>query len=135
MTTTNVDGQRNRLVLEVAQHLGENRRPHHRHGHHRRPDRGTKVTDTGAPIVVPVGPGRSAASSTSSASRSTSAAPSAATEHRRSIARPEFVDQSTEARSWSPASRSSTCWRPYAKGGKIGLFGGAGVGKTVTIMN
>ena len=37
-------------------------------------------------------------------------------------------------RSWSPASRSSTCSRPYLKGGKIGLFGGAGVGKTVIIQ-
>ena len=37
-------------------------------------------------------------------------------------------------RSWRPASRSSTCWSPYAKGGKIGLFGGAGVGKTVLIQ-
>ena len=53
----------------------------------------------------------------------------------RSIARHRTSSTSRpKPRSWSRASRSSTCWRPYAKGGKIGLFGGAGVGKTVTIM-
>ena len=98
--------------------------------------RGAEVTDTGSPITVPVGnvtlghvfntlgepldvpptssTSRSAGRSTASRRRSTS-----------SRARP---------RCSRPASRSSTCSRPYVTGGKIGLFGGAGVGKTVLIQ-
>ena len=47
---------------------------------------------------------------------------------------PPFEELSPKPRSSRPASRSSTCSRPYVKGGKIGLFGGAGVGKTVLIQ-
>jgi F-type H+-transporting ATPase subunit beta len=47
---------------------------------------------------------------------------------------PSSSSSRPKPKSWSPASRSSTCWRLTPKGGKIGLFGGAGVGKTVLIM-
>jgi F-type H+/Na+-transporting ATPase subunit beta len=47
---------------------------------------------------------------------------------------PTFADQSSSTESWSPASRCMDLMCPYTKGGKIGLFGGAGVGKTVTMQ-
>ena len=85
--------------------------------------------------ACPSAPRRWAASSTSSVSRSTNSAPSAHTEtapiH---AAAPSFVDQSTDSSILVTGIKVIDLLAPYAKGGKIGLFGGAGVGKTVLIQ-
>ena len=123
--------------LEVAQHLGETHGAHHRHGLDRRPGPRHGGARTPARRSRCRSAARcSAASSTSSASRSTSAGPvdaktTAADPPRR---RPSSSTSRPRSRSSRPASRSSTCSLRIAKGGKIGLFGGAGVGKTVLIM-
>ncbi|MEI8394877.1 MAG: F0F1 ATP synthase subunit beta [Rhodospirillaceae bacterium] len=123
------------LVLEVAQHLGE--------GVVRTVAmdttdglvRGAEVTDTGAPICVPVGPetlgriinviGEPVDERGPIGHKLTSPI------HR---AAPEFAEQSTEAQVLVTGIKVVDLLAPYARGGKIGLFGGAGVGKTVLIM-
>ena len=98
--------------------------------------RGQEVVDTGGPITR-AGRPRDARPhhQRRSASRSTSAARSTTKRRCRSTARrPPFVDQSTEAEILVTGIKVVDLLAPYAKGGKIGLFGGAGVGKTVIIM-
>jgi F-type H+-transporting ATPase subunit beta len=124
----------NRLVLEVAQHLGESTVRAIAMDTTEGLVRGQEVTDTGEPIAVPVGEARSAASSTSSASRSTKpvrSRPKAAPIH---APAPAYTEQSTEAEILVTGIKVVDLLAPYAKGGKIGLFGGAGVGKTVLIQ-
>jgi len=96
--------------------------------------RGMDVRDTGNPIMMPIVLSASAASSTSSASPSTTAAVHAkkfAPIHR---APPSFQEQSTKIEVFETGIKVVDLLAPYRKGGKIGLFGGAGVGKTVLIM-
>jgi F-type H+-transporting ATPase subunit beta len=124
-----------KLVLEVAQHLGENTVRTVAMDTTDGLVRGQKVTDTGSPITVPVGPetlgrivnviGEPVDERGPVKARKTSPI------HR---AAPEFVDQSTEAQVLVTGIKVVDLLAPYAKGGKIGLFGGAGVGKTVIIM-
>ncbi len=128
-----VDGRR--LVLEVSQHLGEGVVRTIAMDSTDGLTRGTKVSDTGAPISVPVGPetlGRIFnVIGEEIDERGECGAKQAAGIHAEA---PEFVDQATEAEILETGIKVIDLLAPYVKGGKIGLFGGAGVGKTVLIM-
>lgn len=124
-----------RLVLEVAQHLGENNVRTVAMDSTEGLVRGAPVTDTGSPITVPVG------NSTLGRILNVIGEPvdergPVTAEERRPIHReaPEFTEQSTETEILVTGIKVIDLLAPYAKGGKIGLFGGAGVGKTVIIM-
>ena len=125
----------NRLVLEVAQHLGENTVRTIAMDSTEGLTRGQEVIDTGSQIRVPVGPqtlGRilnviGEPIDERGPVNATSTAPI------HNVA-PEFVDQSTETAILVTGIKVIDLLAPYAKGGKIGLFGGAGVGKTVLIQ-
>jgi F-type H+/Na+-transporting ATPase subunit beta len=123
------------LVLEVAQHLGENTVRTIAMDTTDGLVRGGKVVDTGGPISVPVGPetlGRILnVIGEPVDERGPVKTKSLAPIHRPA---PDFVDQSTEAEILVTGIKVVDMLAPYAKGGKIGLFGGAGVGKTVLIM-
>ncbi|WP_042696244.1 F0F1 ATP synthase subunit beta [Azospirillum sp. B506] len=123
------------LVLEVAQHLGESTVRTIAMDSTDGLVRGAEVSDTGAPIAVPVGPetlGRiiNVIGEPIDERGAVNAARSLPI-HRQA---PDFVDQSTDAEVLITGIKVIDLLAPYAKGGKIGLFGGAGVGKTVTIM-
>ncbi len=132
LETTN-DGKR--LVLEAAQHLGESMVRTIAMDSTEGLVRGQEVQDTGEPILVPVGP--------ETLGRIMNVVGEPIDElgpldskvkspiHR---AAPEYVDQSTDAEVLVTGIKVVDLLAPYAKGGKIGLFGGAGVGKTVLIM-
>ena len=132
LVTTN---QGNHLVLEVAQHLGENTVRTIAMDSTDGLVRGMEVTDTGAPISVPVGPetlGRIInVIGQPIDERGPVNAKAAAPIH---APAPEYIDQSTEQKVLVTGIKVVDLLAPYAKGGKIGLFGGAGVGKTVLIM-
>jgi F-type H+-transporting ATPase subunit beta len=123
------------LILEVAQHLGENTVRTIAMDTTDGLVRGTKVSDTGAPIAMPVGPETLGRILNVIGEPVDERGPVGATRfspiHRSA---PDFVDQSTEAEILVTGIKVVDLLAPYAKGGKIGLFGGAGVGKTVTIM-
>ncbi len=125
----------NRLVLEVAQHLGENTVRTIAMDATDGLTRGQPVTDTGAQISVPVGPqtlGRILnVIGDPIDERGPVNSDMTAPIHAKA---PEFVDQSTEAAILVTGIKVIDLLAPYAKGGKIGLFGGAGVGKTVLIQ-
>ena len=130
-----VDNNGQRLVLEVAQHLGENTVRTIAMDATEGLVRGAEATDTGAPITVPVGPetlGRiiNVIGDVVDEGKAINAKVNYPI-HR---AAPEYVDQSTESEILGTGIKVIDLLAPYAKGGKIGLFGGAGVGKTVTIM-
>jgi len=130
-----VDNNGSRLVLEVAQHLGENTVRCIAMDATEGLVRNMDVIDTGAPITVPVGPetlGRiinviGDVIDEKSPIKSKKSYPI----HRPA---PEFVEQATESEILETGIKVVDLLAPYAKGGKIGLFGGAGVGKTVLIM-
>ena len=130
-----VDNNGQRLVLEVAQHLGENTVRTIAMDATEGLVRGTKAVDTGAPISVPVGPETLGRIINVIGEVIDEGKPIKAKKnypiHR---AAPEYVDQSTESEILVTGIKVIDLLAPYAKGGKIGLFGGAGVGKTVTIM-
>jgi F-type H+-transporting ATPase subunit beta len=127
--------QGNRLVLEVAQHLGEQTVRTIAMDTTDGLVRGQEVTDTGAPIAMPVGPETLGRILNVIGAPVDERGPVNAKKtlpiHRQA---PEFVDQSTEAEILVTGIKVVDLLAPYAKGGKIGLFGGAGVGKTVLIM-
>ncbi len=125
----------NRLVLEVAQHLGENTVRTIAMDGTEGLVRGQDVTDTGAPISVPVGPETLGRIMNVIGEPVDEAGP-LKTEAMRAIHQeaPLYVDQSTEAEILVTGIKVVDLLAPYARGGKIGLFGGAGVGKTVLIM-
>ena len=127
--------QGNRLVLEVAQHLGENTVRCIAMDTSEGLVRGQDVTDTGAPIMVPVGPGCLGRIINVIGEPVDEAGPVDAT-GMRSIHQPAptYAEQATEAQILETGIKVVDLLAPYAKGGKIGLFGGAGVGKTVLIM-
>jgi ATP synthase F1 beta subunit len=124
-----------RLVLEVAQHLGENTVRTIAMDGTDGLVRGQNVTDTGAPISVPVGPETLGRIINIIGEPIDELGPINAKKlypiHR---AAPPFTDMDTEARQLLTGIKVVDLLAPYAKGGKIGLFGGAGVGKTVVIM-
>jgi F-type H+/Na+-transporting ATPase subunit beta len=129
------DNQGNRLVLEVAQHLGENTVRTVAMDSTDGLVRGQEVTDTGEPIAVPVGEETLGRIMNVIGEAVDEAGPIKTAERRPIHApAPSFVDQSTEAEILVTGIKVVDLLAPYAKGGKIGLFGGAGVGKTVIIM-
>ena len=124
----------NRLVLEVAQHLGESTVRTVAMDSSEGLVRGQEVTDTGAPILVPVGPGLLGRIINVIGDPVDEAGPVKGERARNPPGRPTYTDQSTEAQILITGIKVVDLLAPYAKGGKIGLFGGAGVGKTVLIM-
>ncbi|HEX3430584.1 MAG TPA: F0F1 ATP synthase subunit beta [Rhizomicrobium sp.] len=125
----------NRLVLEVAQHLGESTVRTIAMDATEGLVRGQKVNDTGSPISVPVGEGTLGRIINVIGEPVDEAGPVHAA-GRRAIHQPApaFVDQATEAQVLVTGIKVVDLLAPYARGGKIGLFGGAGVGKTVLIQ-
>ena len=125
----------NRLVLEVAQHLGENAVRCIAMDISEGLTRGQDVTDTGAPIRVPVGEGTLGRIMNVIGEPVDELGP-IDSKDLRAIHQPapSYTDQSTEAQILETGIKVVDLLAPYAKGGKIGLFGGAGVGKTVLIM-
>jgi len=130
-----VQGTENRLVLEVAQHLGENTVRCIAMDGTEGLVRGTKVLDTGAPITINVGPenlgriinviGEPIDERGPMKTKTTKPIHADA---------PDFTQQSTAAEILETGIKVVDLLAPYARGGKIGLFGGAGVGKTVLIQ-
>ena len=135
LNALHAENQGKRLVLEVAQHLGEKTVRTVAMDSTDGLVRGQPATDTGAPITVPVGPETLGRIINVIGEPVDERGPVNATKHF-PIHRlaPEFVDQSTEAQILVTGIKVVDLLAPYAKGGKIGLFGGAGVGKTVIIM-
>ncbi len=129
------DNLGNRLVLEVAQHLGENTVRTIAMDSTEGLVRGQVVYDTGSAIMVPVGPETLGRIMNVIGEPVDEAGPIKTT-LTRAIHQPapEYVDQSTEAQILVTGIKVIDLLAPYARGGKIGLFGGAGVGKTVLIM-
>src|ERR671931_302354 len=125
----------NRLVLEVAQHLGESTVRTVAMDTSEGLVRGQEVTDTGQPIAVPVGDECLGRIINVVGDPVDEAGP-VKTAAKRAIHQdaPAYTDQSTEAEILVTGIKVVDLLAPYAKGGKIGLFGGAGVGKTVLIM-
>ncbi|HWE17642.1 MAG TPA: F0F1 ATP synthase subunit beta [Hyphomicrobiaceae bacterium] len=127
--------QGGRLVLEVAQHLGENSVRTVAMDSTEGLTRGQEVMDTGQPIAVPVGDETLGRIMNVIGDPVDEAGPIQTTS-KRAIHQPAppFIEQSTEAQILVTGIKVVDLLAPYAKGGKIGLFGGAGVGKTVLIM-
>ncbi|WP_375706926.1 F0F1 ATP synthase subunit beta [Bartonella sp. AA126HLJHH] len=125
----------NRLVLEVAQHLGENTVRTIAMDTTDGLMRGQKVVDTGTQISVPVGEATLGRIMNVIGEPVDNVGPIASTKTR-SIHQeaPEYVEQSTVSEILVTGIKVVDLLAPYSKGGKIGLFGGAGVGKTVLIM-
>ncbi len=124
-----------RLVLEVAQHLGENTVRTIAMDATEGLVRGAEVTDMGAPISVPVGNATLGRILNVVGDPIDEKGPVEATESRAiHQPAPTFAEQSTESEVLVTGIKVVDLLAPYAKGGKIGLFGGAGVGKTVLIM-
>ncbi len=129
-------GDQPAIIAEVEQHLGENRVRAVAMTMTDGLQRGTKVSDTGAPISVPVGP------QTLGRVLNVLGEPidfpdrPVRAEERWPIHRaaPSLEDQSTELKMFETGIKVIDLLEPYLQGGKIGLFGGAGVGKTVVIM-
>jgi len=125
----------NRLVLEVAQHLGESNVRTIAMDATEGLKRGDEVTNTASPIKVPVGP-ETLGRIVNVIGEPIDEKGEVKTKESWPIHRPapEFTDQSTETEILVTGIKVVDLLAPYAKGGKIGLFGGAGVGKTVIIM-
>merc|ERR1719324_1076905 len=130
-----VKGFENRLVLEVAQHLGENMVRTIAMDGTDGLTRGQAVEDTGAPIKVPVGEQTLGRIINIIGEPIDELGPIGSTKnypiHRPA---PAFTEMNTSAAQLLTGIKVVDLLAPYAKGGKIGLFGGAGVGKTVVIM-
>ncbi len=135
ITNPSIDDRKDNLVVEVAQHLGEQTVRTISMDVTDGLVRGMIVTNTGAPIMMPVGPqvlGRilnviGEPVDERGPVNNTKTLPI----HRPA---PKFVDQSTKVESFETGIKVIDLLAPYRRGGKIGLFGGAGVGKTVLIL-
>src|ERR1700743_581525 len=135
LNALHTENEGKRLVLEVAQHLGESTVRTIAMDSTDGLVRGQKVADTGAPITVPVGPetlgriinviGEPVDERGPVKTKKTSPI------HREA---PPFIEQSTDQQVLVTGIKVVDLLAPYSRGGKIGLFGGAGVGKTVLIM-
>jgi F-type H+/Na+-transporting ATPase subunit beta len=127
--------QGHRLVLEVAQHLGESTVRTIAMDTSEGLVRGQEVSDTGQPIAVPVGDGTLGRIINVIGDPVDEAGPVPYKE-RRPIHQPAplYTEQATESEILITGIKVVDLLAPYAKGGKVGLFGGAGVGKTVIIM-
>ncbi|KXZ48969.1 hypothetical protein GPECTOR_24g259 [Gonium pectorale] len=135
LSSLEVQGHNVRLVLEVAQHMGDNTVRTIAMDSTDGLVRGQKVTNTGSPIKVPVGRGTLGRIMNVIGEPVDEQGPIDAAEvwsiHREA---PEFTEQSTEQEILVTGIKVVDLLAPYQRGGKIGLFGGAGVGKTVLIM-
>jgi F-type H+-transporting ATPase subunit beta len=134
-TNKNIDDKENNLTLEVAQHLGDNIVRCIAMDSSEGLVRGQEVVDTGAPISVPVGP-KTLGRILDVIGRPIDERGAVDTDTRWPIHRPtpSFEDQSPKKEMLETGIKVIDLLAPYVKGGKIGLFGGAGVGKTVIIM-
>ena len=134
-TALEVNNSGNRLILEVAQHLGENDVRTIAMDATEGLKRGDEVINTASPISVPVGP-ETLGRIINVVGESIDEKGEVKTKEKWPIHRPapKFTDQATETEQLVTGIKVIDLLAPYAKGGKIGLFGGAGVGKTVTIM-
>ncbi|MEM9725471.1 MAG: F0F1 ATP synthase subunit beta, partial [Pseudomonadota bacterium] len=129
------DNQGQRLVLEVAQHLGESSVRAIAMDSTEGLVRGQTVTDTGAAIAVPVGDATLGRILNVVGAPIDEKGPVESNETRViHQPAPEFIAQSTDSEVLVTGIKVVDLLAPYAKGGKIGLFGGAGVGKTVLIQ-
>ncbi len=135
VTNTNISNDQWNLTLEVAQHLGDNTVRAIAMDATEGLVRGAEVQDTGAAITAPVGKEVLGRIINVTGDPVDEAGP-VSTKERWSIHRsaPRFEDQSTQAEMLMTGIKVVDLLCPYAKGGKIGLFGGAGVGKTVLIQ-
>jgi F-type H+/Na+-transporting ATPase subunit beta len=135
LSALHVDDAGRTLVLEVAQQLGENVVRTIAMDTTDGLVRGTQAVDTGEPIMMPVGP-ETLGRILNVIGEPVDERGPIQTNRRSPIHRsaPAFIDQSTEAEILVTGIKVVDLLTPYAKGGKIGLFGGAGVGKTVIIM-
>src|SRR5665213_4490910 len=138
LETKNIDartGKEFRLVFEVAQHLGENSVRASAMDATEGLVRGAEVIDTGSPIRVPVGPATLGRIMNVIGEPIDEAGP-ISHEHMAGIHReaPTFAEQAGSAEILVTGIKVIDLLCPYTKGGKIGLFGGAGVGKTVTMQ-
>jgi len=126
---------KSRIVFEVAQHLGENTVRAVAMSATDGLKRGLEVIDTGAPIQVPVGP-ETLGRITNVVGEPIDEMGEIKTKKTYSIHReaPKYVEQATNTEMLVTGIKVVDLLAPYSKGGKIGLFGGAGVGKTVLIM-
>ena len=135
LNALHVQNQGKLLVLEVAQHLGESTVRAIAMDTTDGLVRGAEAVDTGSPISMPVGPETLGRIINVIGDPIDERGPIG---HKHTLpihrAAPEFSEQSTEAQILITGIKVIDLLAPYAKGGKIGLFGGAGVGKTVTIM-
>ena len=134
-TALEVNNSGNKLILEVAQHLGENDVRTIAMDATEGLKRGDEVINTDSPISVPVGP-ETLGRIINVVGESIDEKGEVKTKEKWPIHRaaPKFTDQATETEQLVTGIKVIDLLAPYAKGGKIGLFGGAGVGKTVTIM-
>jgi F-type H+-transporting ATPase subunit beta len=134
-TALEVNNGGNNLILEVAQHLGESSVRTIAMDATEGLKRGDEVKNTGAPISVPVGP-ETLGRIINVIGQPIDERGEVKTKEKWPIHRqaPKFTEQSTETEQLVTGIKVVDLLAPYAKGGKIGLFGGAGVGKTVTIM-
>ena len=134
-TALEANNSGNKLILEVAQHLGENDVRTIAMDATEGLKRGDEVINTGSPISVPVGP-ETLGRIINVVGDSIDEKGDVKTKEKWPIHRPapKFTDQATETEQLVTGIKVIDLLAPYAKGGKIGLFGGAGVGKTVTIM-
>lgn len=130
-----IDDKENNLTFEVAQHLGDNRLRCIAMDSTEGLVRGQEVIDTGAPISIPVGE-KTLGRIIDVIGRPVDEMGPIETETRWPIHReaPSYEDQSTSKEIFETGIKVIDLLCPYLKGGKIGLFGGAGVGKTVVIM-
>ncbi len=135
LTALECDNGGNRLVLEVAQHLGESNVRTIAMDATEGLKRGDEVIDSGNPIKVPVGP-ETLGRIINVIGEPIDEKGEVKTKERWPIHRPAppFTEQSTETEILVTGIKVVDLLAPYAKGGKVGLFGGAGVGKTVIIM-
>ena len=134
-TALQVDNQGNKLILEVAQHLGEGSVRTIAMDSTEGLKRGDLVINTGSPISIPVGP-ETLGRIINVIGEPIDEKGEVKTKEKWPIHRqaPKFTEQSTETEMLVTGIKVIDLLAPYAKGGKVGLFGGAGVGKTVTIM-
>ncbi len=134
-TALEVNNSGNKLILEVAQHLGENDVRTIAMDATEGLKRGDEVVNTKSPISVPVGP-ETLGRIINVVGEAIDEKGEVKTKEKWPIHRaaPKFTDQATETEQLVTGIKVIDLLAPYAKGGKIGLFGGAGVGKTVTIM-
>ncbi len=135
VSNPSISGDKDNLVLEVAQHLGESTVRTVAMDSTDGLVRGMEVRDSGAPIMMPVG-AATLGRILNVVGAPVDGGPAVEAQKKLPIHRdpPKFVDQSTKVEVFETGIKVVDLLAPYRKGGKIGLFGGAGVGKTVFIL-